>query len=100
VYEMQRCSKLIVTGVDDGVKTIYSPPPLPLGADHSTQGFIVKSRHIVTTHRPALGPVAFVRAAAMQPTVACDAAMALDFPSSNRWLDRAEDQVHPGEGGA
>ena len=87
-------------GVDEGVKTLYSPPPLPLGAVHATQGFIVKTRHIATTHRPPLGLVAFVRAAAMQLAVACDAAIGLDSPSSYRWLDRAENQVHPGEGGA
>jgi hypothetical protein len=73
---------------------------LPIRANHSTQGFIVKTRRIANTHRPSLGPVAFVRAAAMHPAVACNATMDLSSLSSYRWLDRAEDQVHPGEGGA
>jgi hypothetical protein len=87
-------------GVDDAVKTIYSPPPLLI--EHFFSGrFIVKAAHIVTANRPMKGLVAFVRAAAaMQSFGGCTSAQHLTLPASYQWLDRNEDQVHPGEGGA
>jgi hypothetical protein len=47
------------------------------------------------------GLVAFVRAAAaMQSFGGCTSALHLTLPASYQWLDRNEDQVHPGEGSA
>jgi len=60
----------------------------------------VKAAHIVTANRPMKGLVAFVRAAAMQSFGGCTSALHLTLPASYQWLDRNEDQVHPGEGGA
>ena len=86
-------------GVDDEVKTIYSPPPL-LIEHHSFSGRpIVKSAPIVTANRPMKGLVAFVRTAAMKSFGGCTSALHLSQPSGYQ-LDRDEDQVHPGEGSA
>jgi len=61
----------------------------------------VKAAHIVTTNRPVKGLVAFVRAtAAMKSFGGCTSALHLTLPASYQWLDRNEDQVHPGEGRA
>lgn len=61
----------------------------------------MKSAHIVTANRPMKGLVAFVRAAAaMQSFGGCTSALHLTLPASYQWLDRNEDQVHPGEGSA
>ena len=87
-------------GVDDAVKTLYSPPPSLIEHNVSPKGPIVKSAHIVTTHRPVNGLVAFVRVeAAMQSFWACASALHLSLPAGYP-LDRAEDQVYPGEGSA
>jgi hypothetical protein len=97
-------------GVDDGVKTLYSPPLLPEpGFVFCLRGFIVKSLRNVRTHRPMTGLVAFVPArvmAAMKSPGACGAAMHLAYPLD--WsslfqvteLHRNEDRMHPGEGSA
>jgi hypothetical protein len=60
----------------------------------------VKSAHIVTANRPMKGLVAFVCAATMQSVGGCASALHLTLPASYQWLDRNEDQVHPGEGSA
>ena len=60
----------------------------------------MKSAHIVTASRPVKGLVAFVRAAAMKSFGGCANALHLSLPASHQWLDRNEDQVHPGEGSA
>jgi hypothetical protein len=86
-------------GVDGAVKTIYSPPPLLI--EHFFSGrLIVKAAHIVTANRPMKGLVAFVCAATMQSFGGCTSAQHLTLPASYQWLDRNEDQVHPGEGSA
>jgi hypothetical protein len=47
------------------------------------------------------GLVAFVcAAAAMESFGGCTSALHLSLPASYQWLDRNEDQVHPGEGSA
>jgi len=60
----------------------------------------VKSARIATRTRPVKGQVAFVRAEAMKPFGGCMAALHLSQPAGCQQLDRAEDQVHPGEGSA
>lgn len=59
--------------------------------------------NVIRTHRPEQGLGAFVRAAlglaSMSLGVHVSAQDAF-VPASYRWLDRAEDQVHPGEGSA
>ena len=61
----------------------------------------MKAAHIVTANRPMKGLVAFVRsAAAMKSFGGCTSALHLTLPASYQWLDRNEDQVHPGEGSA
>ena len=61
----------------------------------------MKSAHIVTANRPMKGLVAFVRAAAaMKSFGGCASALHPSLPASYQWLDRNEDQVHPGEGRA
>ncbi len=64
----------------------------------------MKSRHVFRTNRPTKGLVAFVpglpMTAAMGSLGACDAALHQAFPTSHWQLDRNEDSVHPGEGGA
>ena len=60
----------------------------------------MKFGHIVTSNRPMQGLVAFVRAAAMKSFGGCTNALHLSLPASHQWLDRNEDQVHPGEGSA
>ncbi len=60
----------------------------------------MKSSNVVRTNRPMKGLVAFERAAAMKSFGSCDGAMHLGVPTSHQWLDRNEDQVHPGEGSA
>jgi hypothetical protein len=47
-----------------------------------------------------LGLVAFVRAAALKPQGTCAVDLDSFGPTSYRWLDRAEIQMHPGEGSA
>jgi hypothetical protein len=86
-------------GVDDEVKTIYSPPR-SLIERHSFGSFIVKFGRIVTSNRPMQGLVAFVRAAAMKSFGGCTSAPHPSLPASYQWLDRNEDQLHPGEGSA
>jgi hypothetical protein len=46
------------------------------------------------------GLVAFVRAGAMKSFGGCAIALQLGLPASYHQLDRAEDQLHPGEGSA
>jgi hypothetical protein len=64
----------------------------------------VKTARIVTANRPVHGLVAFVPAvsmtAAMKSFGGCTNALHLSLPASYQWLDRNEDQVHPGEGSA
>ena len=64
----------------------------------------MKSARIVNDNRPMKGLVAFVPAfpmtAAMQSFGGCTSALHLTLPASYQWLDRNEDQVHPGEGSA
>lgn len=60
----------------------------------------MKFGHIVTSNRPMQGLVAFVRAAAMKSFGGCPSALHLNLPASYQWLDRNEDQLHPGEGSA
>ena len=64
----------------------------------------MNSAHIVTANRPISGLVAFVPAvqmtAAMKSFGGCMSARHLGLPASCQWLDRAEDQLHPGEGSA
>ncbi|HUG25335.1 hypothetical protein [Piscinibacter sp.] len=100
---MQRFKQTLSQGVDDDVKTIYSPPP-SLIERQFLESFIVKSPHIVTANRPMNGLVAFVRAlqtmAAMKSPGGCPSALHPSLPASYQWLDRNEDQLHPGEGSA
>ncbi len=60
----------------------------------------MKSAQFVMANRPIHGLVAFVRAAAMKSLGGCPSALHLSLPASHQWLDRNEDQVHPGEGSA
>jgi hypothetical protein len=61
----------------------------------------VKSAYAIASHRPLQGLVAFVRAvAAMKSFGGCKNALHMGQPVSCQQLDRAEDRVHPGEGGA
>jgi hypothetical protein len=61
----------------------------------------VKSAHITTSNRPITGLVAFVPVSliksAMKPFGGCTSALHQGLPASYQ-LDRAEDQMHPGEG--
>jgi hypothetical protein len=87
-------------GVDEAVKTIYSPPPLLIEHQFFSGRLIVKSAHIVTANRPMNGVVAFVRAAAAMASFGgCASALHLTLPTGYQ-LDRDEDQLHPGEGSA
>jgi hypothetical protein len=97
---MQRVQTTLSQGVDEAVKTIYSPPPLLIEHHFFSGKPIVKSAHIVTANRPMKGLVAFVRAAAaMKSFGGCTSALHLNLPAGYQ-LDRDEDQVHPGEGSA
>ena len=63
----------------------------------------MKPANAIRTHRPEQGLVAFVRAAAGLASVR--RGMHIGTPgffgsASLCWLERAEDQVHPGEGSA
>ena len=60
----------------------------------------MKSRPIVRTARPMKGLVAFARAWAMASLGTCEAAVYAALPTSYPPLDRNEDSLHPGEGGA
>jgi hypothetical protein len=61
----------------------------------------VNTAYVITTNRPMNGLVAFVRAAAaMKSFGGCASELHLTQPASYQWLDRNEDQVHPGEGSA
>ena len=62
--------------------------------------FIVKTAHVITANRPMTGLVAFVCAAAMKSFGGCTIALNQGLPASYQQLDRAEDQMHPGEGNA
>ncbi|MBT9525226.1 MAG: hypothetical protein IV105_08195 [Rhizobacter sp.] len=61
----------------------------------------MKSAHIVTSNRPSKGLVAFVPVSliesAMKSFGGCTSAGHQGLPTSYQ-LDRAEDQMHPGEG--
>ena len=100
---MQRVQTTLSPGVDGEVKTIYSPLPLLIEHHFLAGRPIVKSAHIVTANRPMNGLVAFVpafpMAAAMKSFGGCTSALHLTLPAGYQ-LDRDEDQVHPGEGGA
>jgi hypothetical protein len=100
---MQRGSNGIVEGVDDAVKTIYSPLPLLIEHNHFAERLIVKSAPAIAANRPIKGLVAFVCAlpmtAAMKPLGGSTRALHLSLRSGYQ-LDRDEDQMHPGEGGA
>jgi hypothetical protein len=64
------------------------------------KGFIVKLRHVIRTHRPLKGLVAFVRAAAaMQSQHACSASLQQPI-AMGYCLDRNEGPLSPGEGSA
>lgn len=98
---MQRVRSALSQGVDEVVKTLYSAPPSLVEHVLSSKGFIVKSRrNVIRTNRPVMGPVAFVRAAAMKLHGTCGAAAHWAYPASLGQLDRDEDSWHPGEGGA
>ncbi len=67
----------------------------------------MKARNVINTRRPMQGLGAFVRVAAGLTSVADRShgcAQGSFVPASLclalGWLDRAEDQVHPGEGSA
>ena len=60
----------------------------------------MKSQHVVRTHRPMLGLVAFAHAAAVRSQGTCAGNLSLFASIGHCRLDRTEDQVHPGEGGA
>src|SRR5689334_20642294 len=95
VCEMQRVRTSLLQGVDDGVKTIYSPPPSRNRLQEprsEPQDFIVKSRNVIRTHRPLQGLVTFV------PSFA---AVTMHGASPTGYcLDRSEGPLNPGEGGA
>jgi hypothetical protein len=59
----------------------------------------VKPARIVTNSRPIKGLVAFVRMSAMKSFGGCTSALHQGLPMSYQ-LDRAEDRLHPGKGGA
>jgi hypothetical protein len=59
----------------------------------------VKPAHIVTHSRPIKGLVACVRMSSMKSFGGRTAAGHQGLPASYQ-LDRAEDQMHPGEGAA
>jgi len=67
------------------------------------ESFIVKSAHIVTNSRPIQGLAAFVPVSSIQSAMksfgGCMNAGHQGLPASYQ-LDRAEDQMHPGEGSA
>jgi hypothetical protein len=100
VFRKRRAQTTLSQGVDEAVKTIYSPPPL-LTEHHFFSGrLIVKAAHILTASRPMKGLVALVRAAAaMKSFGGCASALHLTLPTGHQ-LDRDEDQLHPGEGSA
>ncbi len=59
--------------------------------------------NVIRTHRPELGLGAFVRAAVGLASMGHGVQVSAQgsfFPAGYCWLDRAEDQVHPGEGSA
>ena len=68
-----------------------------------TEAQTVKPGNVIRTHRPEQGLGAFVRAAlglaSMGHGVHVSAQGAF-VPAGYCWLERAEDQVHPGEGSA
>jgi hypothetical protein len=106
---MQRVQTILSQGVDGIVKTIYSSSNRLIGLHIFSGSVIVKSRHVIRTHRPIQGLVAFVPSlittAAMGSLGKCRAAllqlhaMACRFaPTFGGWqLDRNEQQKHPGE---
>lgn len=95
-------------GVDGLIKTLYSPlhfeSPDPFGPRHfSTEAQTVKPGSVIRTHRPEQGLGAFVRAASGLASMGRGmhvSAQGPFVPAGHGWLDRAEDQVHPGEGSA
>jgi len=88
-------------GVDDRVKTLYSPPSSLLRAPtHFIRGLIVNSRHAARTARPLQGQVAFARAAAMGSRGKCDAIVGSSFVAGLPDLERREHRLNPGEGSA
>ena len=68
-----------------------------------TEAQTVKPGNVIRTHRPEQGLGAFVRAALGLASTGQGmhvSAQGSFVPASYCWLDRAEDQVHPGEGSA
>jgi hypothetical protein len=104
VRKMQRVQLALSQGLDGTVKTIYSPLPLLIEHHFFFESFIVKTSRIVTSNRPLMGLVAFVCAGAIKPMGCsfggCMSALHLGQPAGHQQLDRAEDQMHPGEGSA
>lgn len=104
---MQRGQTSFAPGVDGKVKTLYSEPhsaARDVGPGlSSTEAQIVKPSNVIRTHRPEKGPGAFVHAAlgfASMGSGVHTSTQGFFVPASYCWLDRAEDQVHPGEGSA
>ena len=63
----------------------------------------MKPGNVIRTHRPEQGLGAFVRAALGLASMDLGmhvSAQGSFVPASYCWLDRAQGQVHPGEGGA
>jgi hypothetical protein len=57
----------------------------------------VKTARITTNNRPIKGLVAFVRMSTVKSFGACTSALHQGLPASCQ-LDRAEGEMHPGEG--
>ena len=94
-------------GVDARVKTLYSAPhsrARPLGLlDFSYEAQIVKSADTIRTRRPEQGLGAFARVASGLASMGHGKHTSTERsfgPAGLCWLDRAENQVHPGEGSA
>ena len=60
----------------------------------------MKPRNVVNTFRPMQGLGAFARAAAAKPHGTCRATLSSSVPAGYCALDRAENQLYPGEGDA
>jgi hypothetical protein len=89
----QRHKKRLSQGLDDSVKSLYSPIHRSKEF-YPFKGSIVKSTRTTTNHRPAQGLAAFVRCC---PVVTM-ASMSMGLVDSP--LDRAERTIDPGEGSA
>jgi hypothetical protein len=97
---MQRRIAIRGAGVDARVKTLYSSLHRFNTHFPSLKASIMNSQHVVSTHRPAQGRIAFARAAAVKLQGMRVGNLRPRVSFGDRRLDLGHGLPYPGEGSA